>query len=104
MGPPRTRLMSGRITVEQFNRARNLCAHKKAIPDDWSDWFPSAIPLLVKLDGPHIRIRDLVQYMQERLKNIEDPYRFIEVAQCAALIHYLGSPPDNTIVSSIYGK
>jgi hypothetical protein len=29
-----------------------------------------------------------------------DPYRFIEAAQCLALIHYLGCPPEEAIIET----
>ena len=91
-----------RVSKTLLTRAQNLCSHQKALPDDWSDWFPAAIRLEVPIVGPDIAVADLIEYMRRRLDQIDDPLRFIEVAQCAALIHYLGVPAPDVVLASIY--
>lgn len=93
-----------RITQNMLSRAKNLCSAREALPKDWDDWFPSAIPLLVKVEGPHVTAQHILDYAKARLENITDTSRFVEASQCLMLLHFLGQPLPDTIVTSAYGK
>jgi hypothetical protein len=78
--------------------AKRQCTAARALPADWDDWFPETIQLRLGA-GSRITVRDIVEYSRVRMtEDVEDPLRFIEAAQCLALIHFLGSPPLDTIV------
>lgn len=93
-----------KVTPATLGKAKNMCSARGGLPKDWDDWFPTALPLLVEITGPDIRVRDILAFAGARMKQVEDPTRLIETAQCLALIHYLGNPPPNTIVTSVYGR
>jgi len=88
-----------RVSPQAMYRAKIQCQAPKSLPDDWADWFPAAIPLKVPEASPHIRIGHVRRYAELRLMDT-DPYRFIEAAQCLALIHYLGCPPEEAIIET----
>ena len=94
-----------RITPYGLIAAMNRCAAQRALPKDWDNWFPSTIPIVIKIEGEDITVGDLVRFAIARLLEFEDDdSRFIEAAQVLALIQYLGAPPLDTIVTSIHGK
>ena len=97
---------SGRITPNMLGRAKNHCSQRGALPKDWDDWFPRAMPLLdgAGIQGPHITVQNILDYARVRMEDVNDPTRFIEAAQCLMLIHFLDNPSPDTIVTSVYGK
>ena len=95
------RLRSGSprmVSTNMLGRAKSNCSKRGSLPKDWDDWFPSLIPLLVPIDGPHITVQHVLDYAIARLRQLSDPTRLLEAAQCLALLHYLGNPPPSTIV------
>jgi len=99
-GRPNNKLF--RISPKALKRAKSLCSARGALPKDWDDWFPSTIPLVVRIDGADITIKHLIEFAKVRLEHLDDPNRFLEVAQCVALIHYLGNPPLDAVVASVF--
>jgi hypothetical protein len=93
-----------RILPADLGKARNLTSARLALPKDWDDWFPGTIQLLVDVPGPDITVQHILDFAAARLKQVEDPHRLLEAAQCCALIWYLGNPSPDTIVTSIYGR
>lgn len=87
-----------RISVWKLTRAKNLCSARGALPHDWDDWFPSAVPLLTQVVGRYVTVANLVDYGRQRVLQVDDPTRFIEAAQCFALLHHLGAPALPTIL------
>lgn len=93
-----------RITAAQLQRAQNNCNAREGIPADWDSWFPSTIPLLVPVSGTDITAGDIYAFAEARMKQQgEGEFGLLEAAQCLALLHYLGSPPPETIVTSHFG-
>jgi len=69
-----------------------------SLPLDWEYWFPECIYMRLGLDTKEpVRTRHLIEYAQERVKDSDDA-RFVEAAQCLALLYYLGSPDDEAIL------
>lgn len=87
-----------RISRRKLLGAVRKCSSRGALPDDWDDWFPGAVPLLVPTLGRNITVANLIDYGRERVLHVGDPTRFIEAAQCFALLHHLGSPALPTII------
>lgn len=87
-----------RISSIKLGKAKSKCCKEEALPEDWEDWFPSTISLLLDRADSELTVKDLENFVAIRLSHKDDPYRYLEAAQVLALLYYLGSPESDVVV------
>lgn len=70
------------------------------LTNDWDDWFPQCVPLRLGHDSDVITTSDVRRYIALRLKD-NDSSKYLEAAQCAALLHFLGYPGILAVIDAV---
>lgn len=87
-----------RISKQDLREAQRQTAKGRALPDDWAMWFPDCVFSKLQITGAFLCARDILKYAMVRVGD-KDTTRYIEAAQCFALLFYLGNPSLDTIVT-----
>ena len=87
------------ITKARLRDAQLATSRSKALPDDWSSWFPSCIQLALDIKSPEITAGHILRYALLRLSD-DDVTRYLEAAQCLLLLYQLGAPTSDTVVTT----
>ena len=74
-----------------------MASGNKPLPADWSGWFPECIMTHLNIRGTRVTARHILMYAMARIADVDDS-RYLEAAQCLALLHYLESPTMDTVV------
>ena len=96
------KVTAARISQHMLTSAKRQCTATSALPNDWDTWFPGVIPLELESKRPDVTVSDIINYVRKRLLDTADPFRFIEAAQCCALLHFCGAPSLDTIVATFH--
>jgi hypothetical protein len=93
------------ITPRELAHAKGQCSAPCVLgkPNEWDSWFPQLIPLRLNKSVTLITARHIQEYAKARLDDVDDPHRFVEAAQCLTLLHVLGSPSPDTVITSTHG-
>lgn len=70
------------------------------LTNDWDDWFPHCVALRVESGSNAVTTSDVRRYIFMRLVD-HDAAKYLEAAQCAALLHFLGNPSILTVIDEI---
>jgi hypothetical protein len=87
------------ITSDMVEKAKSEMSHNGALPRDWPDWFPQAVQMKLGLNGSSLRASDVYRYAILRTLD-DDVTRYLESAQCLALLHFLGNPSNSDIIQT----
>lgn len=82
-----------------LSRACVEMSKRNALLGDWNDWFPGTIKLRLGLSCDCVTAEHVQQYAILRVEEDDDEARFLEAAQCLALLHYLGNPSPGTVIA-----
>ena len=94
-----TKKTKRRLTTQGLSALQSTASKLSNLSSDWEEWFPDCIALALQITGP-ITVQDLIHYTQLRLVD-DDGERFLEVMQCAALLHCLREEDPSTVLGFV---
>lgn len=88
------------IKKPQLREAQLATSRSKALPDDWSDWFPQCIKLALGITTGVVTARDVLDYAMLRATDTDGSCK-LEAAQCLMLLHMLDNPEENEVIVAV---